>query len=187
MSPFGTTASFDSADAIDRVTGAATAKHVRYDGLCRQANMSFRDFGLSTMGGACSEAMDVIATLRAQMCERFGRREGQLLAQQAIERISVACMRGVGAQLLDAATDSAPMTGPTSATNPTRPEVDGGLLDKGYRLWQEWAREHGFEPAPPTGIAGTLGVRILTHVEPPEQPMRLVWEDQEHGCRVFAR
>jgi hypothetical protein len=93
-------ATFDNPSAVDRVTGAATAKHIKYDGPCRQANLPFRVFGLSTLSGATPETADVVSSLRSHMCEKFGQREGQLLTQQAVERISVTCMRGVAAELL---------------------------------------------------------------------------------------
>ena len=44
--------------------------------------------------------MSVIDTLSGRLKERFGKREGQLLTQQALERIAVATQRGVAALLL---------------------------------------------------------------------------------------
>ena len=57
-------------------------------------------FSLSSLGGASQEAMSVIDTLSGRLKERFGKREGQLLTQQALERIAVATQRGVAALLL---------------------------------------------------------------------------------------
>ena len=44
--------------------------------------------------------MKVLYTIRANMVETFGKRGGFLLAQQAVERVAVACMMGVGAEFL---------------------------------------------------------------------------------------
>jgi hypothetical protein len=105
--------------------------------------------------------MSVLTDLRAQFCERFGKREGQVLAQQAVEKIGVACMKGVGAELLQdfASVDSLDTR---TAPHPSLPEVDGGIEDRGYRQWQLWARKHGFEPKPPTGIPDSTGIRFVT-------------------------
>ena len=95
------TATFDSPGAMDRVTDAAVEKHDHYDGPCRRANLPVRVFGLSTFGGASAEAMGIVGTLRSRLVEKFGKRGGQALAQQAMERIAVAAMRGVAANGMD--------------------------------------------------------------------------------------
>ena len=176
-------ASFDSPNAADRVTSAAISKHVAYDSSCRLANLGFRVFGLSTFGGAAPEAMGIIGTLSSRLKERYGNKEGQRLTQQAVERIAVTSQRGVAAMLLSSGFGF----GDFPESDHASPQADGGLVDSGFRAWQKWAREHGFEPAPPTGIAGSAGIRVLASA-PAElaAPSQLVDEDpldhdQPHG------
>jgi hypothetical protein len=136
--------------------------------------------------------MSVLTDLRAQFCERFGKREGQVLAQQAVEKIGVACMKGVGAELLQdfASVDSLDTR---TAPHPSLPEVDGGIEDRGYRQWQLWARKHGFEPKPPTGIPDSTGIRFVTrglpHADDPpaaQEERVLVWASDDLAERVWA-
>ena len=210
-------ATFDSPGAPDRVTGAATSKHAAYDGVCRLANMSFSVFGLSTLGGTGAEVMRVIGTLRDRLKERFGKREGLFLTQQAMERITVATQRGVAALLL-----SGPDGCCSLPADSVDPRTDGGVEDKNHKAWQLWARAHGFEPAPSSGIDGSAGIRILVstpappawassdpmqvvgsaddpaadasgrsapgaELPPPAAGQTLYWEDREMGWRVWAR
>ena len=116
--------------------------------------------------------MGIVADLRVHFCERFGKREGRVLAQQAVERIAVACMKGVSAELLQGLVHTPEES--TVPSYPSPPEADGGLEDKGYRQWREWARQHGFEPEPPTGICGSIGIRFITRGS-------LLWE---HGAAL---
>ena len=92
-------AEFDTCTApLDR---AATSKHAKYDVPCRDAKVDFQVFGISTFGATSEEADDLFRTVRSKLAECYGKREGRGLAQQAIERLSVAIMRGVGAELLE--------------------------------------------------------------------------------------
>ena len=77
----------------NRLERAALSKHIRYDELCRQAQLDFQVFALSTLGAADDEAIELLGTLKARLEERFGKREGRELAQQAVERLAVAAMR----------------------------------------------------------------------------------------------
>ena len=155
-----TVATFDSPGAQNRLGRVASSEHGHYDVSCRQANLGFRFFGRSSFGSAAPEAMEVIGDLRSHLCERFGKRQGRVLAQQAVEKIAVACMKGVAAELSQACIEA---TAPEAltASAPSPPGVDGGLEDKGYLQWK--AQLHGFEPGPPTGIPGSTGIRFVTH------------------------
>ena len=193
---------FDSPGSLDRLARVAISKHGHYDVSCRQAKVGFRVFGLSSFGSAAPEAMSIISDLRAQFCERFGKREGRVLAQQAVEKIAVACMKGVGAELVQ---DFAAVHAPEEpmVLYPSSPEVDGGIEDRGYRQWREWARVHGFEPQPPTGIFDSTGIRFITRGShpvgdhavslvgdggPPAVPAErvLVWASEDLAERVWA-
>jgi hypothetical protein len=194
-----TVATFDNPGALDRLSRAAMFKHHHYDVSCRQANLGFRVFGLTSFGSASPETMGIMGDLRAHLCERFGKREGGVLAQQAVEKVSVACMKGVACELLQGCAEYlAPEARVTLA--PSLPVVDGGLDDKGYRQWRTWARVHGFEPEPPSGIPFSTGVRFVTRgsaAAPPaeeEVPLNgepglqrvLVWASADLAERVWA-
>ena len=66
-------------------------------------------------------------------------------------------MRGVGAQLTEFAfsfpDQDTPMEGQLRPIPDEGP--DGGR-------WRAWASAYGFEPAPPSEIPGSLGIRVLT-------------------------
>ena len=93
-------ADFDEPGAADRVARAEEAKHVKYDDLCRTAKVRFNAFGVSTLGGVGPEAVKFLGSILDKLCKTHGKTEGQTLAQEAAQRISVACQRAVAAQLL---------------------------------------------------------------------------------------
>ena len=178
-------AEFDSFGG-NRLERAAITKHTAYDEPCRQAKMDFQVFALSTLGAASDEAMELVKTLRAKLAESFGKREGQELSHQCIERLAVAAMRGVGAQLLELTSGLASSAAPSTHAAPSRSQVeaDGGA-------YQQWATDHGFAPAPPSGVPDSVGIRVLSSI--PQQQLsdtlgrRLFWEDPASGARVWAR
>jgi hypothetical protein len=92
--------SFDSAQGGDRIEEAEKAKHRHYDTLCTQAGLAFNAFGVSTLGGAGPDACRILKLINSHIMQKFGTKEGMQLCRQAHERIIVACMRAVGAQLL---------------------------------------------------------------------------------------
>ena len=57
-------------------------------------------FGVSTLGGVGPEAQRFLGTVGEKLCQAHGKTEGQVLAQEAAQRISVACQRAVAAQLM---------------------------------------------------------------------------------------
>ena len=170
----------------NRLERAALFKHTRYDELCRQAQLDFQVFALSTLGAADDEAVELLGTLKARLEERFGKREGRELAQQAVERLAVAALRGVGAMLLDLNTCSS-----------AEEEVPPGSLVRSAATahdgddYESWAAEHGFAPAPASSVPGSLGIRVLASAPVPalvaELQRRLFWEDPALGARVWVR
>ena len=136
---------------------------------------------------AAEVALDLVRTLRAELSERFGKREGRELGQQSIERLAVATMRGVGAQL---AAIAAGRCGEDIPSNQVRTP---GLSDESegseFRRWRRWAALHGFEPAPPANVPGSLGIRVLASApaQSAEPERRLFWEDPTIGARVWTR
>ena len=94
-------ADFDgSAEEPTRVQDAEKAKHTKSDALCQAAGLTFRAFGLSTFGTLGPDAREVLSLIRSRLIEAHGKNEGPIRAREAQERISIACLRGVGAQLL---------------------------------------------------------------------------------------
>ena len=83
-----------------RVSDAEKEKHEHYDAVCASAGLSFKAFGLSTFGGAGPNANEIMNTISSKIVSKSGGQEGNILPREARERIIVACMRGVGAQLL---------------------------------------------------------------------------------------
>ena len=81
---------------------AEEAKHAKYDDLCRAARVRMNAFGVSTLGGVGPEAVKFLGSVQEKLCKAYGGTEGRSLAQEAAQRISVACQRAVAAQLLRA-------------------------------------------------------------------------------------
>jgi hypothetical protein len=103
-----------------------------------------------------------------------------------VERVGVACARGVGAQLVAALQGQLPEA--QTAAEPRVPTDEGGEQDSS---WACWAAEHGFVPAASPGVPGSLGIRVLASPAqgPPNAgaPARqLIWADAELGARVWA-
>ena len=84
----------------DRVSSAELAKHGQYDQLCRASGFSFNACGFSTFGGAAPDALLVLRYINNHIMEKNAKSEGHLLCNQAGERIVVALMRGIAAQLI---------------------------------------------------------------------------------------
>ena len=57
-------------------------------------------FGVSTLGGVGPEAQRFLRAIQEKLCQAHGKTEGQVLAREAAQRISVACQRAVAAQLM---------------------------------------------------------------------------------------
>ena len=117
-----------------------------------------------------------------------GKREGRVRVQQVVEQLAVAAMRGVATELLRGLPDSGGPE-PELSPVPSPPAVDGGLEDKGYARWRVWARLHGFEPEPPSGISGSTGFRFVTR-DPPAGPSGarvLVWVSEDLADRLWVR
>ena len=55
---------------------------------------------MSTLGGVGPEAVKFLGSIQEKLCKAHGKTEGQILAQEAAQRVSVACQRAVAAQLL---------------------------------------------------------------------------------------
>ena len=91
---------FDNGRNNSRVSDAEKEKHEHYDAVCASAGLSFKAFGLSTFGGAGPDANEIMNTISSKIVSKSGKQEGNILARAARGRIIVACMRGVGAQLL---------------------------------------------------------------------------------------
>ena len=168
-----------------RLERAALSKHVKYDAPCRQAGLDFQVFALSTLGSAEDEATEILKMIKAKLIERYGKRDGREFGQQAVERLGVAAMRGVGASLIDLMGSSAAgeETSPDSLVRPSAPSTE--------KEYEVWAEEHGFQPAPPTSVPGSLGIRILATTPvsagEAEAKRRLFWEDPALGARVWVR
>ena len=94
-----TLSKFDTGHNNSRVFDAEKEKHEHYDAVCASAGLSFKAFGLSTFCGAGPDAKEIMNTISAKMVSKSGQQEGNFLARAARERIIVACIRGVGAQL----------------------------------------------------------------------------------------
>ena len=177
---------FDSlGDPLGR---AANSKHIKYDEHCRLTKLDFLGFGLTTFGAADEEALEMIRTLKTHLNERFGKREGRELGQQAVERIAVATMRGVGAQLAELVS-CAPGEDPLMVDQVRAVHHE---VTPEHARWRAWASAHGFEAAPPTNLPESLGVRVLASaptgaLEPEVLQRRLFWEDPALGARVFVR
>ena len=180
-------AQFDTCTVpLDR---AATSKHAKYDVSCRDAKVDFQVFGMSTFGATSEETDDILRTLRSKMAECYGKREGRDLAQQAAERLGVATMRGVGAELLEMTYIQDEEALYSDQGRPTTSADAGYRGGKGYVCW---ATRHGFAPALSTGVPGSAGIRVLTSL-PSRDPVpeilqrRLFWEDPAMGSRVWIR
>ena len=93
-------AGFDDPAAADRVAQAERHKHEKYDELCKRAKVKLTAFGVSTLGGVGPETYMFLGRIREKFTQEHEKTEGSVLAQEAMERISVACQRGVAAQLL---------------------------------------------------------------------------------------
>jgi len=91
---------FDTGRNNSRVSDAEKEKHEHYDAVCTSAGLSFKAFGLSTFGGTGPDANEIMKVICTKIISKYGKQEGTILARAALERIIVACMRGVGAQLL---------------------------------------------------------------------------------------
>ena len=89
-----TLSNFDTGRNNSRVSDAEK------DAVCASAGLSFKVFGLSTFGGAGPDANEIMNTISSRIVSKSGKQEGNILARASRERIIVACMRGVGAQLL---------------------------------------------------------------------------------------
>jgi hypothetical protein len=152
--------------------------------------MDFQAFALSTFGAADDEALDLVKSLKGHLSDRFGKRESRELFQQCLERLSVGVMRGVGAQLSDFASCAAPQDPPSGDGMPACTSLFEEA-DLGHRKWREWAAAHGFEPAPPTNVPDSLGIRVLASApDPVQEPVlqrRLFWVDPAIGARVWVR
>ena len=96
-----TLSNFDTGRNSSRVSDAEKEKHEHYDAVCASAGISFKAFGISrTFGGAGPDANETMNTISSKIVSKSGKQEGDILARAALERIIVACMSGVGAQLL---------------------------------------------------------------------------------------
>ena len=91
---------FDQPGPADRVSQAEENKHKKYDELCQRSKVKLTAFGVSTLGGVGPEAHQFLGRIRERLLKENGRTEGGVLAQEAMERISVSCQRSVAAQLL---------------------------------------------------------------------------------------
>ena len=100
-------ADFDSPGASERVAQAESAKHTKYDDLCRSALVKMNAFGVSTLGGVGPEAHRFSGAIREKLCQAHGKR-GHILAQETAQRISVACQRAVVAQLMQSVAGQLP-------------------------------------------------------------------------------
>ena len=94
---------FDCPDAADRVLQSEEAKHTEYDSLSKLVQAKPSAFGVSFLGGAGPGVK-----LLGPICKRLAQEHG------TTERPSVACQRGVAAQLLQA---MAGINGPPWAPN----------------------------------------------------------------------
>ena len=95
-----TPSQFDTGRNNSRVSDAEKEKHEHYDAVCDSAGLSFKAFGLSTFGEAGPDANETMNTISSKIVSNSRKQDGNFLASAARERIIVACMRGVGAQLL---------------------------------------------------------------------------------------
>ena len=59
----------------NRLERAALSKHIRYDELCRLAQLDFQVVALSTLAAADYEAVELLGTLKSRLEERFRKRE----------------------------------------------------------------------------------------------------------------
>ena len=66
-------------------------------------------FGVSTLSGVGPEAQRFLGAIREKLCQAHGKTEGHVLAQEAAQRISVACQRAVAAQLMRSVAGQAPL------------------------------------------------------------------------------
>ena len=89
--------------------------------------------------------MELIRSLGCKLAERFGKREGRELAQQAVERLAVAAVRGVGAQLAGLVAASPGEDDLCSNhARPITPADDGDVTagSAGYKHWGVWAKRN---------------------------------------------
>ena len=96
----------------NRVSSAELSKHRHYDKLCSDAGLSSNACGFSTFGGAAPDAQLVLRKVKQRIAEIHGKAEGDILGNQAAERIVVSVMRGVAAQLIEATSSGASAIGP---------------------------------------------------------------------------
>jgi hypothetical protein len=80
---------------------AECTKHTKYDVLCQNAQLTFLPFGLSTFGTEGEDAKFLMDALTTRLHEQNDPVEARNKAQQFVQRVSVACMRGVSTQLLN--------------------------------------------------------------------------------------
>ena len=92
--------SFDQGAEHSRTANAKKTKHNHYDGLCRNAGLDFKAFGVSTFGGLGPEAVCLLQPILARISESVPQAESQVACRQAAEKLVVACLRGVSQQLL---------------------------------------------------------------------------------------
>ena len=118
-------AGFDDPAAADRVARAERHKHEKYDELCQRAKVKLTAFGVSTLGGVGPEAYMFLGRIREKFIQEHGKTEGSVLAQEAMERISVACQRGVAAQLLKSIGGLAPTALPAPGAQARAPSECG--------------------------------------------------------------
>jgi hypothetical protein len=144
----------DPAAVAGTLAEAERQKHAKYDAVCARAGMQFGAFALSTFSGVGSEGLDLLHALQKRLEEAHGGEEG--LAREAVERVGVACARGVGAQLLAALQGQLPEV--LAAGEPRDPEAEDG---EQASSWASWASQHGFVPSAPSGVPGSLGIRIV--------------------------
>ena len=91
---------FDNPQAAERVDKAEENKHKKYDDICGKAKVKMNAFGMSVLGGVGPEASRFLGLVREKLLQQHGDAEGKTLANEAVQRISVACQRAVAGQLL---------------------------------------------------------------------------------------
>ena len=87
---------------MEALAEAEKLKHAKSDEVCRRAGVSFEVFAMTTFGGMGKEALELLHTVQKRLEEEHGKKEGRRLSRQAVERVAVACARGVGMQLVAA-------------------------------------------------------------------------------------
>ena len=90
---------FDESGNGNIVITAEKEKHRHYDAMCEAFGVAFSAFGVSTFGTVGADASNLLRHITGQFMRSHVVREGSVISRQPHERIIVASMRGVGAQL----------------------------------------------------------------------------------------